>query len=57
MKTKARIQFLKEELKRVRELKSINVSQQLFQVASSYKTREEEILKKLKALENKETND
>lgn len=57
MKTKACIQFLKEELKRVRELKSINVSQQLFQVALSYKTREEEILKKLKALENKETND
>lgn len=57
MRTKARIQFLKEELKRVRELKSINVSQQLFQVASNYKTRGEQILKELKALENKETNE
>ncbi len=57
MKTAAKIQFLNEELKRVRELKSIKISKLFFDIGSTYEAKEAQILKELKALENKEADD
>lgn len=57
MKTAAKIQFLNEELQRVRELKSIKISKLFFDIGSTYEAKEAQILKELKALKNKEADD